>query len=480
MRYLKSEKNKGFVLMNVIIFGFISITVILGLTIWFSYSIKSARRLLESEQAFKIAEAGVEYYRWHLAHDSDDYQDGTGEAGPYVHDFLDKDGEKIGEFSLDITPPPVGSTLVTIQSTGTLVDSSASRTIETQLAIPSFARYAIVADSDIRFGEGTEVNGPIHSNGGIRFDGLAHNVVSSARESYDDPDHAGDDEFGVHTHVSPTDPTPPAEVPSRLDVFAAGREFPVPAVDFDGIISDLATIKSEAQSDGLYFAPSGLYGYLLVLQTDDTVDVYTVDTLEDVHWSCYNSQSQDNWGTWSVDDTTFVGSYDFTDNGLIFVEDDVWVEGQIDEARLTIAAATFPDTPANRKSITVNNNLLYTSYDGTDVIALIAQDDFNIGLVSEDDLQIDAAIIAQNGRAGRYYYNDTYWFWSGCSPYDDRDTVTLNGMIGSKERYGFAYTDGNGYDTRNINYDSNLLYAPPPNFPLTSEQYETISWEEIE
>jgi hypothetical protein len=53
-------------------------------------------------------------------------------------------------------------------------------------------------------------------------------------------------------------------------------------------------------------------------------------------------------------------------------------------------------------------------------------------------------------------------------------------MIATNTRYGFAYTDNTGYTTRNINYDGNLLYAPPPSFPLTSNQYSTISWEEVQ
>ena len=52
-------------------------------------------------------------------------------------------------------------------------------------------------------------------------------------------------------------------------------------------------------------------------------------------------------------------------------------------------------------------------------------------------------------------------------------------MIGTNLRYGFAYTDGTGYVTRNITYDGNLLYGPPPSFPLTSDQYTTISWREL-
>lgn len=481
---IKINKQKGIILITSIVFGVIATILIIGLTSWFAVTIKSARQLNNKELAFHIAESGVEYYRWHLAHDNDDYQDGTGEEGPYVHDFFDKDGNKIGEFSLNITPPPIGSTIVTIESTGTVeADPGISRTVRTQMAIPSFAKYAFVADTDMRFGSGTEVFGPIHSNGGIRFDGLAHNVISSARDQYDDPDHSGGNEFGVHTHVSPTDPSPPSAVPSRIDVFEAGREFPLPAVDFEGIISDLAQMKSDAQSDGHYFSAGGAQGYRVVLKDNDTFDLYSVTSIYSPHWSCFNYLSQANWGSWSVGSESFIANYANPNNGIIFIEDHVWVDGVIDGARLTIAAGRFPDTPSNRRSITINNDLTYTNNNGTDVIALIAQDNINIGLLSEDDLEIDAALIAQHGRVGRYYYIPTFYYYGwqqGCTPNHIRNTVTLYGMIGTKNRYGFAYTNGTGYTNRNLNYDANLLYGPPPSFPLTNDQYETISWEEVE
>jgi len=93
--------------------------------------------------------------------------------------------------------------------------------------------------------------------------------------------------------------------------------------------------------------------------------------------------------------------------------------------------------------------------------------------VSADVLRIDAALIAQNGRAGRYYYG------SSCGAAYIRNTLTLYGMIASSQRYGFAYTNGTGYITRNIIYDNNFLYSPPPSFPLTSNEYQVISWQEI-
>lgn len=494
IKFFKNKNNKGSLLLGVVFFSAIGITLVSAFVGWSVALFKTSKNVFIREQAFMIAEAGVDYYRWHLAHDQDDFQDGTGQAGPYVHEYLDKDGVAIGTFSLDITPPPTGSTVVTIRSTGSVYENpEIERTIEVKLAIPSFAKWAVVANADMRFGEGTEMYGPVHSNGGIRFDGIAYNTVTSSKTSYDDPDHeevgAEKLEHGVHTHVKPPPltgsytnyvpaETPPSSLAVRNDVFVAGREVSVPAVDFVGITSDLSSIKSQAQASGHYLASSGSQGYRIVFKTNDTYDVYRVTRLQ-AQGSC-NAPSgisgQDGWGTWSIRSSngqTLLGNYAIPSNGLIFVEDHVWVEGQINTARVTLASGSFPDNVSNRKSITVNNDLSYTNYDGSDVISLIAQNNINVGMVSDTNLRIDAALIAQNGRVGRYYYG------SSCSPYNTRSSITLFGMIGTNQRYGFSYTDGTGYDDRYITYDSNLLYSPPPSFPLTSDAYSTISWREI-
>lgn len=473
-------KIKGQILIQVIIFAAIATIMLVGYAGWVSVNIKLSRRVVNQEAAVQIAEAGADYYRWHLAHASQDFQDGTGQPGPYTHNFYNKDGNLTGQFILDITPPAVGSTLVVVRSTGKVsADPTISRIIETKLAVPSLAKYSVAANDEMRFGEGTEVFGPVHSNGGVRFDGLAHNIVTSALSSYSDPDHSGNKEFGVHTHISPVDPLPPASVPNRPDVFQAGRQFPVPAVDFVGLTSDISEIKSDAQSGGRYFANSGVLGYLIILKTNDTFDIYKVTSLMPVPNGCTAVQGQQWWGTWSINNQQLIQNYALPANGLIFVEDNVWVNGQINTARVTIASGRFPDNPSQRTSITVNNDLLYTNYDGQDVVALIAQGNINAGLVSEDDLRIDAALIAQNGRVGRYYYRPPTQGQNRCSPYHIRQIITLYGIIITNERYGFAYTDGTGYQTRNIIYDANLLYGPPPSFPLTSDQYTTISWQEI-
>ncbi len=490
----KKINNGGYLLVQVLVFGTIATVLLGGLVSWGVSNSKLIRTLAYREQALQLAEAGIDYYRWHLAHSPQDFQDGTATSGPYIHDYYDKDGNLLGTYALTIIPPLTGSTVVTITSRGQVASTTISRAIEAKFAIPSLAKFSIVANSAMRFGLGTEVFGPIHSNDGLRFDGLAHNLVTSAKDKYDDPDHVGDNEFGVHTHLNPPPPAgslvtsfrsneapPTSPVPTRSDVFLAGRQFPVPTVDFGLLSTNLSQLKTSAQSAGHYFSSSGALGYNIVLKTSDTFDLYKVTAMEPTPRSnCKkeNIDGQEGWGTLSIKSQILLGNYSFPANGIIFLEDNIWVEGQINTARLTIVSARFPENANTNTSITVNKDILYTNYDGQDVLSLIAQGNFNIGMISEDNLEIDGALVSKNGRVGRYFYN------ANCSPYNMRDTIKLYGMLATNQRYGFSYSDAsgtrnNGYEIREIVYDGNLLYSPPPSFPLTSDQYQMISWREV-
>jgi hypothetical protein len=198
-------------------------------------------------------------------------------------------------------------------------------------------------------------------------------------------------------------------------------------------------------------------------------------------------------------------------NGLIFVEDDVWVDGAIDNARLTVVAAKTPLASGNA-NIYLNRDLTYTpagDTSGADAIGLIAQNNILVGYYSENDLHIDGAMIAQRGRTGRPYYgagfttsSNTSNFRrypigsadpmgeSSCLNYRSRSLITTDGAIGTYQRYGFAWAgydlyncgggqyNNSGYCTRNLIYDDNFYFAPPPYFPTTG-QYRVISWEEL-
>lgn len=472
------NRRDGQLSVTMVIFSALTVVLISGFVFLAGSFLQLSVRSLNRTQAFSIAEAGIEYYRWHLAHAPSDFQDGTGASGPYTHAFYDKSGVRIGEFELTITPPPVGSTVVTIKSTGRVdADSSIQKIIQVKLAIPSFAKYAWVMNDFVAFGTTAEVFGPIHSNVGMRFDGLAHNLVTSALATSSDPDYGGT-QFAVYTRVSPTDPTPPAAVPSRPDVFAAGRTFPVPAVDFTKLTQDLAAIKTNATTSGVYFASSTnygtpSYGYDLVFSTSGTYTVYRVTGLVAASSGCSSGVS--GWGTWSIQSEVSLASGTVPANGNMFFEDNLWVRGQVSSTRVTVGSGRFPDQASTRTNIMVNNDLLYTYYDGKDAVSLIAQNNVNVGLLSENDLRIDAALVAQNGRIGRYSYGS-----SNCGSSRSRTKLTAYGMLGTAIRPGFYYSSTNGYQSRVYVYDSNLLYSPPPSFPLTTDQYTLISWDEIQ
>jgi len=482
---LVASRRQGQFSLEVLIFSAVAVVLISGFVFLSLSFTQFAVRGINKQVAFSIAEAGVEYYRWHLAHAPSDFQDGTGQPGPYAHNYYDKNGVLIGQFILDITPPPTGSTVVKIRSTGKVTaDSTIQKIVEVKLAIASFAKYAVAANAAMRFGAGTEVFGEIMSNGGIRFDGVAHNFVKSAVQSYTDTDFdacTGTNSWGVHTCSNPDDPLWPAALPDRPDIFNLGRESGVPAVNFAGITQDLADLKDQASSSGAYFPSSTYPGYELVLKTNDTYDVYRVNSLIAAPSGCTNSQNQSGWGTWTVNTSTLIASGTIPANGIFFFEHNAWVKGSIDGARVTVASAHFPDnSTSSRTNITVNSNLTYTNYDGSDAIALIAQNNINIGLQASTTLRIDAALVAQNGRIGRYYYRPPGGGSQRCSPYHTRQEITSYGMIATSQRYGFAYTDGTGYQLRNLIYDTNLLYGPPPGFPLVGSQYIQVSWTEVQ
>ena len=479
LRFENRRLESGTILIQVFVFGMIAVLVIGALVSWAGTNIKAARNEVNREQAIEIAEAGTEYYRWHLAHVQNDFQDGSTTPNvPYVHNYYDKDGNLLGTFTLNITAPLVGSTLVTILSQGKVTaDPTVSRKIQVKLGMPSIAKYAMVTNSAVYYGSGDNVYGPVHSNVGVGFwsgspQPIAHNLVTAAVSSFDG-------NFGVYTTVPTADTGPNGAVPSRPDVFAGGRQFPVPAVDFTGITADLSAMKTLAQVGGFYRASSGANGYDIVLKTNGTFDLYKINSLlPSPNSSCANNWAggaQTGWGTWSINTatgaTTLLGNYAFPTNGIMFFEDNIWVEGQINHARLTIAAGTFPVSSATYKQITVNNNLLYTNFDGTDSIGLIAQGNFLVGLNSQDSLTIDGALIAQNGGTIRYYYG------SSCGT-NLRTTLTTFGMFGSNQQGYFYYGDGvSGYLNQPAAYDANMLYSPPPSFPLTGNQYQPISWQ---
>lgn len=490
-RIIPKVPSRGFLVVQVLVFAGVASVILSALAFWGATSFTASRKNYLREQAFHIAEAGVEYYRWHLAHDTDDYMDGTNQPGSYVHPYLDKNGVQIGTFTLTITPPPLGGTTVGIRSVGKVTeDPTITRAVEVTMSIASFARYALLAQGTLSVGTGVNVSGQVHANGGVRFDGTARNLVTSSVDKFKDPTHAPalPDELGVHTNISPQDPYPPVSaIPSRPEVFQAGRQFPpfynVSAVNFGSLTATLLDLKNKALEDGFHLpkASGSDAGYHIVFKTNGTFDLYSVTKLLP-NGICPKVSSQSGWEVASIDEESFVSNNPYPTNGIIFAEDNLWIDGAVN-GRLTVAAGSFIDNgqgDPQQKNITINRDLIYDSYDGTDVLGVIAQNNISTGLVSDTDLRIDGALIAKGGRIGRYYFAPPLGNNQKCAPHHTKNSLYLYGMQATYATGGFSYGDNTGYQNRTIVYDPNLYYNPPPSFPLTSSQYSILKWREIQ
>jgi len=445
------KDEKGNILLFAMVFGAISFAVIIVGVAGYAISENRASILKHnSEEAFQIADAGINYYRWHLAHDKTDFFDNTSSTGPYVHDYKDKSGNVIGHFSLQIGQPATGTTIVVMTSTGWLnIQPQSRRSIKVRLGFPSLTDYAFLTNTDIWIGTDESTHGKFHSNAGIRFDGTGDAPITSAVATYTcKPYH------GCSNQTKP-------------GIWGAGGpssywSFPQPAKDFNIITVDLAQIRTKAQEDGLYFSSSGQQGWRLEFTSSGQVKAYKVSAT-----NCYAAQdvasSTTFWPCIDIKTTDTPDIYNMPANGYIFAEDTVWVDGTV-KGRATVGTATG-------ESIIINGNITYAAKDGTNVLGLIAERDILVPHDSPNNLEIDAALLAQNGAAKRYYYSGNV-----------KNSLTLYGSIITANIWTWTWVSGStvvsGYRYTSSTYDANLTYGPPPNFPVGSE-YNLISWEEV-
>jgi hypothetical protein len=419
------------------------------------------RSTVEREQAFQIAEAGVNYYEWRLGQFPTDYTNGTGSTGPYVIDYRDSTtSDVVGHISLEITPPAAGSSIVTIRSTGwTIASPAIRRTITVRFGRPSLAQYALLTNTNLWVGSSESITGKLHANGGVRFDGSAGAPITSARATYTCPTWSG----------LPCPTTKPGIWGAATTTTQSFWQYPVPQVDFTSVTANLATVKSAAQTDGIYLPPSNAQGYSLVFNSNGSVTVYRVISLTphatgwDVDGNAHNEDIVYNG-------RTFMATYTLPTNGLIYSEDKTWVEGTVN-GRALVAAARLPYNAATAPSIIIANNIQYLARDGNNSLGLIGQKDILIAYNAPNSLAIDGALIAQNGSTQFYYW-----------PSNVKTSISIYGSIASFGVWTWNWVNGSGavisgYQNTSTTYDSNLLYNPPPNFPLSAEGYQQISWQ---
>jgi len=422
-----------------------------------------------SNSALNIAEAGINYYLWHLSHNATDYCDGNvpctgpGPFGPYLKQYRDTSGNVVGTYSITITPPPANGTSATVSSIGSTT-SGERRTVVATLGVPSFAQYSFLTNSQTWFGNSENTVGLVHSNNGIRFDGTASGVVSSAVLNYT-PRGCFGGTGGV-----------------RDGIWGAGGppsywNFPVPPVNFNQLTSDLGALQTAAQTNGLFLPTLSdnngnktHSGYILQLNADNTVLVGRVIGRQDngsLGGSCANHRRTTSLIqsiSWENNPRAFPA------NGVIFVADNTWVSGTL-SGRITIASGRLPDTAQTNTNIFIQNDILYTIKDGSAALGLISQSDMIVNSDSEDDLEINGYLLSQKGKVFRPHYSNNV-----------KQRITLYGGIGTYSWWTWSWVDGSnavvsGYQTTTQIYDDYLALNPPPLFPKTGA-HAILSWKE--
>lgn len=519
----KRKSSDGFVLptlLSLIIALSIIIFAIAGLI---DVNFNSINNNTESQKAFNIAEAGINYYLWHLSHNATDYKDGqstptTPDAtlgyGPYVHNYVDSNAKTTGTYTLWINPQGNGSTIATVRSIGQVNTSGAKRIIEAKVGAPSFASYALVSDSQFWFGNTESADGPVHSNQGIRMDGASNSDVTSANTTYVPTSSLGGNGSTSHPGVwCSTSVTSPVNCNTRSKV---DWRYPVTSVDFNQVTSSLCTIKklafsSDSSTSALasnsnacsqvpttrtaaylpQTATNGSFsttkGYLITLNNNGTYDLARVTAETDTQ-SSYSS---------ALTTTAVATGVAIPSSGVIFAEDNVWVRtASTFTGRVTIASGRLATTSST--DIVIADDVLYTNKNGSDAIGLITEDSvliapYAIPQSGNFTFEVDAAVIAQSGSA---MYPDEYRSSGNCTKgwVNSGQQYIFYGSVSTRQTWTWtwqrgsscgsaAYDSASGYYISGVknnttSYDYNLLYAPPPSFPITST-YNILSWREV-
>ena len=469
---MKRPSEKGIVIILVLVFAAVFGLSVSALTSFIFTQAKLSASKEVREQAFGIAEAGLEYYHWFLMHYPNNLQDGTGSPGPYVHTYTDPEGGTLGSFSLDIVGNQKCGEIqsIDVTSTGTVdSDPAFKRTVSGRHAAPSVAEYAYIIGENVWAGSDRNITGPYHSNGGVRMDGTNNSTVSSGVSSWTCP--AGD--FGCTSSQT------------VAGVFGDGPnsnlwQFPVNTISFTKMATSFSNLKTRAIASGIYLAPYGTTqvnyqgyltaqnGYRLHFRSDGTVDIYRV-TNTTGYWG-YRSGIGWTPDFHVISSNTYLGRQTIpTDCPVIFVEDKTWIQGTV-AGKVTVVTADLVNSGYN-PDVIIRGNILYATQDGTSGLTVISEGGIFIPPQSQNNLTLNGIFVAQGDRFGRSYYEN-----------DVKNQLTIHGSIVSKGRVGTSWTCGesicSGYQIRENSYDRLQTTNPPPYTPAYTPARRYILWQE--
>ncbi len=268
---MRNSHQSGALLVLVLVFGAIFIMMVTSFLGYVITQYQAQESRIQRELAREIGEAGLNYYKWFLAHYPGDVTHGTGLPGPFTMEFADPELGRIGEFDieLDSTAYCGAVSAIDITSTGRTDEMpNIERTVYGRYARPTVAEYSFIINANVWAGADIQIIGPYHSNGGIRMDGTNNSTVSSQQETWNCTSTFGCSPAGTRDGVFTTTANP------NTALF----NYPSVPINFTGLTVNLAEMQTRAVNNGgIHLGPSGDFGYRIDFQSDNTIDVYVVD-----------------------------------------------------------------------------------------------------------------------------------------------------------------------------------------------------------
>jgi len=475
----KRKYEKGVIVTYVLLFGSIFLLILSGLMGYILLQLRQAGQKLAWNQALDISEAGIDYYRWCLSNGIED--DCIGER-----EYYDNDGATVGKFLVE-SESTIACGMTTrrhVTSTGWTLDyPGMQRKVQVFLGQESVAKYSYIINSSVWIGDDHFINGPYHSNGGIRMDGSNGSLVTSAAVRNNVGEWVCTSSFGCSPcptsdgcRVSGTDCICPGVFTTTSNPTTSLFDYPVPAFDFNAITMDLAEIKDKAKNGGgLYFPVSttlkaGSKGYHLKFLNTGKIEVWTIMALQQTNG--YNEEEDWHYDRFIINNELLHGTYTIpADCSVIYIEDNLWVDGTV-KGKVVVASANLI-TAGVDTSVVLPGNITYAASSETDGLAIIAEKNVLIGPQSPNDMELHSIIVAQKGRFGRDHYVGNF-----------RNSLKIYGSVISNGRVGTQWTSGgvivSGYNQRETFFDQNQVYNPPPFVAGMSDEFEIVSWQEID
>jgi Tfp pilus assembly protein PilX len=357
------------------------------------------------------------------------------------------------EYSLQITPPSAAACAtptsplcgaITIVATGRPhADANTQdwREVEATIRPSSISDYYRIVNGDVAFGSTTTTNGKVYAAGNITHDGTANaNLYAGGKVT-------GSVSYGSGaTHYDSTTNPKVSQV--------------VPPLNFSSFLASVSTISAVAKkagtgltnTNGQYFDTSTVAGVVTNTQKNYPAWVLTFNTNGTFSIkACKPSSGSDPAaGASPMSTCSSTATFNVPTNGAIYSPQTIVVLGTV-VGRVTIGSGNDIDI----------GGVLNPKTSGTDVLGLVATNDVYIAQYVPSTLTWSAAICVINGT------------WQGDKSDGSHNTMNFTG----------SSTTANGgdmtmFDTRNYDYDPNLLKLPPPWFPQL-QAYTTVFFREL-